>query len=369
MVAANMMCTGIFSLFSAAYGIGADNCVNAEFVGPDGEFFSLNDRAAPNLFSYRDEERGLPGICTSVSLKLHPVFRDEEGLLVPFSELKLALAFAHTLSQRRIGTALGVLGGEYVSVFMSPNNKLAFEVRTVISEKLGIQYLVLVIGDQHTLQAVRSLGVTVIDNKLFRLLMLAFPKLVDSAWTDILAGISGDRPPYEWLGKAEMRPLLEAALAPAADVIAGAVDEDLREFFTRLYERPEMTDLVWLTMFRILSSRMGRDRHVLAVILYVPLHDLNLIEEIHAGLKETTAAHGIRGEYGFITPLDEGKRAVFEFDCYFDHTSEEERARAKRAFAELAAVIGEFSRRVPAVRWFQHTPYQGFCRSEHLLYT
>ena len=37
LVCANIMCSGIFSTFSASYGTAADNYIDAEFVGPDGE--------------------------------------------------------------------------------------------------------------------------------------------------------------------------------------------------------------------------------------------------------------------------------------------------------------------------------------------
>ena len=46
-----------------------------------------------------------------------------------------------------------------------------------------------------------------------------------------------------------------------------------------------MTDLVWLNMFRIVSSRMGREKHVLALIIYLPM-DLGLVNEINLNFKQ-----------------------------------------------------------------------------------
>ena len=43
MVVANIICTGIFSTFSAAYGNAADSVLDGEFVCPDGELFRLTD--------------------------------------------------------------------------------------------------------------------------------------------------------------------------------------------------------------------------------------------------------------------------------------------------------------------------------------
>jgi hypothetical protein len=70
-----------------------------------------------------------------------------------------------------------------------------------------------------------------------------------------------------------------------------------------------------------------------------------------------------------MTPLDEGKRAVFEYDYYVDHTSEEDRIKVSKAIPEIAGMIESISARVPGVKWIKYTLYQGFCRSEQLLYT
>jgi hypothetical protein len=69
LVCANIVCSGLFSTFSNAYGIGADNVVNAEFVGKQGEYFSLNDRSAPNLFAFTKHEASVAGICVKASVK------------------------------------------------------------------------------------------------------------------------------------------------------------------------------------------------------------------------------------------------------------------------------------------------------------
>ena len=86
LVCANVMTSGLLSTFSTTYGISADNFIDAEFIGRDGSFFSLSDRTAPNLFSFNKalSEHEAFAICVSVSMKLHPVTDDEEGILVPF---------------------------------------------------------------------------------------------------------------------------------------------------------------------------------------------------------------------------------------------------------------------------------------------
>ena len=46
-VCGNIICTGIFSTWSNAYGVAADNLVNGEFVDNQGNVFSLADRDCP----------------------------------------------------------------------------------------------------------------------------------------------------------------------------------------------------------------------------------------------------------------------------------------------------------------------------------
>jgi len=367
LVCANIMCSGIFSTFSAAYGTNADNIVTARFVGRDGASFSLHEPGAPNLYGYRKEDAALPGICVSASVRLHPVTPDEEGVLVPFPSLPEAVAFARELSTRRIGLAVGVLGGEYVSTFLSPDAGLARRVKEVFTEALGIAYLVLVIGDRYAIGAVRSMGVTVIDNGLFRTLFLGLPALAGSEWADLIRGLAGPERPYDFLAKEALRPLIEAALRPSAEMLASAFPEDLRPFFASLYRDPRMTDLVWLNAFRILSARMGREKHVVAFIVYLPAEPA-LVDQVNSAFRGIGDAHGIKHDYGFLTPLDLGKRAVFEYDFYLDHNDPAQAALMRGAVAAAAAMIERQSAAHPGIKWIRYTLYQGFARKEHILY-
>ncbi len=61
LVCANVVGSGIFSTFMAAYGTAADNFVDAEFVARDGSLFSLSEKSAPNLFAFRRPTWSLPG--------------------------------------------------------------------------------------------------------------------------------------------------------------------------------------------------------------------------------------------------------------------------------------------------------------------
>jgi hypothetical protein len=367
LVCANVMCSGIFSCFSAAYGTAAENYVDAEFVAADGSFFALNQKSAPNVLWFEKNGAPIPGICTSVSVKLHAVSADESGVLVPFQTLAAALTFAKDCAVRRIGIAIGVLGGEYISTFLSPTKKLATEIKHVFSHALAIEYLVLIIGDRYAINAIGEMGHHVIDKNLFRTINLGLPALKSAQWLELLKELS-DEKPFSYLGLKRFNDLAETALSPSAELLTRDVDPELKPFFTKLYARPEMTDLVWLNMFRIVSSRMGREKHVLALIIYLPM-DSGLLTEINLNFKQIADKHQLKNDFGFLTPLDCGKRCVFEYDYYLDHTNEDERARMQQAAGEAAMMIEGFAARTGTVRWISHVFGQGFSRMENILYS
>jgi hypothetical protein len=368
LVSANMMCSGIFSNFSHSYGTLADNIVDAEFVDRNGRIFRSSHPDAPNLYGYEKKDKTVPAVCTEVSVKLHPLPDDEAGILVPFDTLEEALQFSRELGARRIGNAVGVLGGEYLSVFISPATELAYSVKDFFTETLGINYIVLVLADHYDRGIVRDMGVSVIDQKLFSTLMLALPVLKKGEIAELIGEYEGNQKPYELLSDPDLLPVIESLLESTPETLAGSVPDDLEDFYTELYRRPEMTDLVWLSMFRIISSRMGRYKHVVAFIVYMPLDRLEVIEAMNKRFKEIGDKHGIHHDYGFVTPLDMGKRAVFEYDFYVDHIDEDDLDRGRAAMGETAAMIEEFSGLYKGVRWIRYTLYQGFTRPEHILY-
>lgn len=183
LVCGSTMSSGILSLFSAAYGTSADNFVDAEFVATDGSFFSLNEKDAPNLFAFSRSGQQTPGICTALSAKLHPMTDDEAGVLVPFQSLEKALSFTKDCSVRRIGLAIGTLGVEYISAFIAPTRQLAADARDIFENRLGIAYMVLVIGDTYALQSIAEMGYPVINQRLFTALTLCPRSGRPHGWT------------------------------------------------------------------------------------------------------------------------------------------------------------------------------------------
>ena len=280
LLCANVMCSGIFSLFSASFGVMADNVIDAQFVSENGSIFRLNDRTGPNLYSFTRRDMPVSGICTELTARLHPLLDDESGVLVPFEKLSEGLSFARDLSMRRIGTAIGILGPEYISSFLSPTEEMDRKFHSFLKDILNLGCLVLVIGTAHDLAYVYNQTKTVIDNEQFSAFMLGLPRLLNDEISDLLKSYQGSKPVFDFLFCKEMFPIIEAILNPSSESYAATVDDDLKEFFTSLYRRPELTDLVWLNSFRILSPRLGRKKHVVAYILYVPLDKPEIVVSI-----------------------------------------------------------------------------------------
>ena len=367
-VCGNLVCTGTFSTWSNVYGTAADNFVDMEFVGRDGGVFRLNDKRAPNHFAFEHVVLPSPGICTRAFVKLHPATDDEEGLLVPFEGLDEAVRFARELGRRRIGLAVAVLGAHYVAGFLSPDEGLARRLKTALPDALGVSYMVFAVADRYARDAIRTMAPAVIDSSLLRLLMLGLPRLLEPRWLDLVREYAGSERPYELLCRPEMRPLVEAVLQPSPETIAEAVPETLRPFYRELYARPEMTDMVWLNMHRIVSARMSRRKHMFAFLVYLPPDRLDVLHEILDGFARVAGTHGIDHDFGFLTPMDLGKRAILEYDYYIDHTDPAERAKIGAALPELDPWLDALAARVPGVLSLKYVFSQGCSRKENFLY-
>lgn len=368
LVCANIMTSGLLSTFSTTYGVSADNFIDAEFIARDGSWFSLNDITAPNLFSFNNAiaEHKAFAICVSVSMKLHPVTDDEEGILVPFESLENALDFVRECATRHIGLAIGILGGEFVSSFLAPTKKIAAEAKEIFTHELGMPYLVLLIGDAYALRSVLEMGHPTINQKLFKIFSQALPALKSAKWLDLLNELSDDEP-FSYLRLSQFSELAETALAPSTAQLTEDIDPELRPFFEKLYARPEMSDLVWLTTFRIQSSRYCREKPCVALVCYLPI-DFSLIAEIQDRLRDIAEKHHLKNEFGFITPFDNGKRCVWEYDYYFNHNDQDEISRIQQATCEAGALLDEYCKKTGTIRQVRYVVNQGCCRKENLLY-
>jgi hypothetical protein len=238
----------------------------------------------------------------------------------------------------------------------------------VFRNELGIEYLVVVLGNKYHLQAAREMASTVLEQDVMQALMLGIPAFAEDGILQILQGAEGERKPYELLAKPEMLPLIETILDPSPERIADAVDSDLKVFYEKLYSRNELSNMLWLNTFRIVSSRMGRDGHLIVSIVYVPLDNLPQIEAIHKAFKALTADCGVRGEFGFLTPVDQGAMGIFEWDMYLDHADPVEVAKMQKAMAKVGPMLAEFSQKDSRVLWIMDVLNKGFSRKEAYLY-
>jgi hypothetical protein len=358
LVCANIMCSGIMSTFSTTYGINADNFIDAEFVNHEGQIFSLNEISAPNLYSYQNlVHKSSPGICVSARIRLHPVAGDEEGILVPFQTIDNALDFVRDCATRRIGLALGILGTEYISAFLSPTKKSAAETKKFFIEKLGIPFMVVVIGDKYAIGSINEMGVPYFDQALFRTLYLGLPVLKSAQWLDLVQELSDDEP-FSYLRIKNFSNLFEAALSPSPELYSREIDSDLRPFYEKLFAGKEMTDLIWLHMFRIMSTRVGRRKPFLPVLIYLPIDNL-LINELTRKFKEIADKYQIDNDFGFITPIDNGKRCILEYDYFYDYNNRDEIKRIRFAAEEVNCLVDEYSVKTGTVRGHPYVLHQG----------
>jgi hypothetical protein len=192
--------------------------------------------------------------------------------------------------------------------------------------------------------------------------------LLDREWQDLVKGFEAGRPPYETLCLPEMKPLIEAALDPSPEELAGSVEEDLREPYARLYSQPRFTDMTWLNMFRILSSRMSRNKHMFAFLVYVPIDRHDVINHINSEFDRIAKAQDLDHDFGFLTPMDLGKRAILEYDYYIDHTDPAERDKIRRAMAEIGPWLDGLAERTKGVTFLKYVFSQGCSRMENFLY-
>lgn len=367
-VCGNIICTGMFSTWAASYGLAADNLIDMEFVGSKGQVFRFGENSAGNLLTYKHGTFPAPGVCTRATVRLHPVGEDEEGLVVPFCDFKSSLLFVRELSRRGIGFSIAILGPHYLATFLSPSLDLSEKAKKVFPEDLGISFAAFVITDRFGRESIRQMAESVINTKLLTSLVLGLPNLVKGEWREIIRGSESDRPPYHLLCKPEMQELLDTVLDPSPETLAGAVEEDLKETYTSLYRRPELTDSVWLTSCRILSARMGRKKHIIAFVLFLPLLP-ELIESLCTHFAQTAETIGLDHAFGFLTPLDLGKRAILEYDYYIDQVKREDQEKAATAIGTLVPWLDELALRTPGLTWMKTLFGQGFVRKESFLYT
>ncbi len=105
-----------------------------------------------------------------------------------------------------------------------------------------------------------------------------------------------------------------------------------------------------------------------AFLVYVPLDGANAIDDVISGFSRIAETHGIDHDFGFLTPMDLGKRAILEYDYYLDHTDAEEKAKIGRAMVEIDPWLDRLAATTKGLISLKYVFSQGCSRKEFFLY-
>jgi hypothetical protein len=363
----NISSVGIISTWGNTYGWGSDNFVDATLIDIDGRIIHHSDDNLLNPYSTSNKFTNLTltpaRIITEATIKLHPVFKEEEALLIPFENLDNALDLAMELARRNIGLSLAILSSKYLSEFICPTNEIAEDFDYIAQNHLKLNYVVDVICDKYDKKIVTDMVDIIIDEKMVKTLILGSPnfgKLRDSEFLKIL---SEEKDPLKAIFAGPMRKHLENVLEPSPKQISKVFDNDLQDFFENLYSRPEMTDVVWLHAFRILPSRLMRQRMFMLRGGYI-VSDKQKILDLNENLKAIADKYKLSNALGFISFIEDGKFAFVEYDYYFDHLDEDARNRLNQSIVESLLMQLKIKGLLP----IEYVFHKGLYRKEHLFY-
>jgi len=203
-----------------------------------------------------------------------------------------------------------------------------------------------------------------IDESLMKSLILGAPRFSSLKDSEFLKILSEEKDPLKAIFAGPMKSHLEKALDPSPEQVSKVFDEDLQDFFKKVYSKPEMTDIVWLHAFRILPTRMLRQQMFMgpggAMWTGDEDHYLKWIQMFSDMGDKLDIEHSL----GFITPLDHGKFAYMEYDYYYDHNDPDECDRISKITIdsmEQSLVMGK-------VLTILNYLFKGIYRKEHVLY-
>jgi hypothetical protein len=363
----NIASVGIISTWGNTYGWGSDNFVDATLIDSKGKIIHHSDEEFFNPYSTNNKFTNLTltpdKIIAEATVKLHPIFEDEEALLIPFERLDDALDLALELAKRNIGLSLAVLSRKYLSEFICPTNEIAEDFDYISQNYLRLNYIVDVICDKYDKKIVQDLVDVIIDEKMMKSLILGSPKLASLKDSEFLKILSEEEDPLKAIFAGPMRKHLEKGLDPSPERISKVFDEDLQDFFKKVYSKPEMTDVVWLHAFRILPSRLMRQRMFMLRGGYI-VSDKEKILNLDKMLNEVGNKYKLQNALGFISFIENGKLAFVEYDYYFDHLDSDSRNRLNQAIVETLQLELKINGLLP----IEYVFHKGLHRKEHLFY-
>ncbi|QQS50728.1 MAG: FAD-dependent oxidoreductase [Bacteroidota bacterium] len=367
-VCSNIITTRINSLYTHEYGNGLDLVIDGEFIDAKGNSFTLSeDPYALKEFNPHGIEK--PPLCTEMTLKIFPKFDDEAALLLPFHSFSECLTLMHELSVKRVGIGLGVLSAESAAIFIAPTKKTENELKVVLKEKLGIHYFILIIGETHAIDNVKRITQVSIDQEMFRNIIYSIPKLCGHEGIDMLADIPSNKQPYEVLFKRGMENLVEVALDPDIENYYKAVAPDMQEYYKTLYSDPNLTDVLWLNLFRLTTPRLSRETQYCAVLLHLAINEMVLIPELTEKLDKVGIKYGLKSFFSNLSPLFQSRWIMFEYDFFHDQTNEQEREKARKAINESYELLLDYIATEKIKNGFLSmiTRWQGLARYESII--
>lgn len=366
-ICVNIATFGIVSTWGNAYGWGADHFTDAQVVDQTGKLLRFSDPAISNLYA---SPRGMTAltikpshIITEMTIKLHQVHEGEQTVFVPYERLEDALEFAMDLARRNIGLSLAILSSRYFSDFACPTQEIAKQFEYIVTTHLKTNYFVDIICDSRDRSYIDEHAPMVIDSSMLKTLLLSTPTLAAFKDNPLLKTIQQEDDPMKAVFAGPLKDLLVAALHASPEQIAKTFPPELRDFFTKLYARPEMTDPIWLHEHRILSSRIMRQRMFINRGGYLRA-DKKLIMTVHDLLKQIGNKYGLDNALGFICFTDDGKIAFIEYDYYYDHTDPKSIERLNGGLVESLFAELTLDDLLP----MEYVMHKGLHRKEHVFY-
>ncbi|MBN1281019.1 MAG: FAD-binding protein [Candidatus Thermoplasmatota archaeon] len=366
-VCVNVATFGPISTWGNTYGWGSDNFIDVELVNNDGAIVHQNDKEVKNPYATDNSFTNLTltpsHIVTEMTVKLYPVFEDEYAVFVPFEHLQDALDLALVLAKRKIGLSLAIISSKYLSEFISPTNEIAEDVEYVMSKHLKMKYVVDVVCDTVDKKRIEELAKVTMDSSMMKTLMLGAPKLASLKDSEFLKVLSEEKDPLNALFAGPMKTHLEQGLEASPEKIAQAFDPDLQGFYKKVYEKPEMTDAVWLHAFRILPSRLQRQKMFMVRGGFMAA-EKDLILSMTEMLHDVGKKHHLVNALGFIGFIEHGKLAFLEYDYYYDHTKPEDHVRLNQGIVESLQKTLAMDHVIPV----EYVLHKGLYRKEHFFY-
>jgi hypothetical protein len=335
---ANVLSFGIISTWGNTYGWGADNYTDVELVDEKGNIIHHTPDTLKNPFATNHGPTSLTlrpsNIVTSMTIKLHQKSSDEHAMLIPFKSLKDAVDFSLDLAKKNIGVSLAILSSKYFSDFICPTNDIAHSFEHIITKYFHINYLVDIICDSKDKRYVEDHADFIIDEPMMKTFVLSTPKLASMKDSEFLKKITQKENPLKTLFQGRMKRMItKMALHPSPEQIGAAFDKDLKDFFTNVYTKPEMTNPIWLHEFRILPCRMMRQRMFMVRGGFMTARK-DVILKAYEILEEVGRKYHKEHALGFISFLDSGNIAFLEYDYYYDHTKPEEHQNLNPSIVE-----------------------------------